>query len=171
MQPQLFTLCIISWLCCSWKPAVSQKFPRTWEKPTGTDECSKTSSAITSHRYTPPVLFLLSLPKDYKAEFVDPYLSNASRPVSDVSKGPRKVTLVKNTNKKRLLTVQLIFINNIFLESAPEVQYKFPQLLRKIPPNVQGTFELASSPLTPYCHMFMKHTCTEFKKKSTLRNS
>lgn len=37
--------CIISWLCCSWEAADSKKFPRTWEKPNGTDECIKTSSA------------------------------------------------------------------------------------------------------------------------------
>lgn len=37
--------CIISWLCCSWEAADSRKFPRTWEKPNGTDECTETSSA------------------------------------------------------------------------------------------------------------------------------
>lgn len=37
--------CVTSWLCCSWEAADSKKFPRTWEKPNGTDECTKTSSA------------------------------------------------------------------------------------------------------------------------------
>lgn len=51
--------CIASWLCYSWKPAVSQKFPRTWEQPTGAEECSKTS-----YGYVRPVLLMLCLPND-----------------------------------------------------------------------------------------------------------
>lgn len=58
--------CIISWLCCSWKPAVSKKFPRTWEKPTGTDGCSKTSSAIQATGTQHPFSFCSVYPKTIK---------------------------------------------------------------------------------------------------------
>lgn len=74
-------------------------------------------------------------------------------------------TLDKNTKEKRLPTVQVIFINNIFLESALEKQKKVLQLLGTNPSNVQGTFELASALLTPCCDMFVKCTYTELKKK------
>lgn len=58
--------CVISWLCCSWEAADSKKFPTTWEKPNGTDECTKTSSATQALGTQHPFSFFSVYPKTMK---------------------------------------------------------------------------------------------------------
>lgn len=68
--------CVTSWLCCSREAADSKKFPRTWEKPNGTDECTKTSSAAralgTQHPFSFFSVYLGSY--DYETNSMDPCL-------------------------------------------------------------------------------------------------
>lgn len=68
-----------------------------------------------------------------------------------------KVTLVRNTSERKVFTVQLMFMNDVFFESA-----NVPQLLRTNPTKL----ELASSLLPPRHSLFMEHTFTELKKKT-----
>lgn len=72
-----------------------------------------------------------------------------------------KVTLVRNTSERKVFTVQLMFMNDVFFQSALEVWANVPQLLRTNPTKL----ELASSLLPPRHSLFMKHTFTELKRK------
>lgn len=85
--------------------------------------------------------------------------------MSEVSQGPRTVL------SSRILTKKAYFYNTAY------VRQHFLQVLRVQDlgsiaaknESLQGTFKLASSPLTLCYHMFVKHANTELKKIPSAR--